>query len=153
MDIHRMPGHLVRRLNQISVALFHERMAELGLSLTPVQFAALSALHLHPGTDQATVSGLVAYDRATLGKVIDRLEDRGLVRREVSRTDRRAKRLELTSEGRTLLETARPHVEALQDDMLSGLDAGERDTFLALLAKVTMAGNARSRAPLRTPGD
>ncbi|MFT7595526.1 MAG: DNA-binding MarR family transcriptional regulator, partial [Paracoccaceae bacterium] len=99
MDIYAMPGHLIRRLNQISVALFADRMAGAGLTLTPVQFSALSAIRTRPGIDQATVAGLVAYDRATMGKVIDRLEGRGLIRRTTSPTDRRAKELTLTEQG------------------------------------------------------
>lgn len=150
MAIHSMPGHLIRRLNQISVALFMERMASAGLSLTPVQYAALSAIRDNPGIDQATVAGLVAYDRATLGKVIDRLDARGLVRRSTSQTDRRAKELTLTAEGSALLARARPHVEAVQPEILAGLTEAERDTFLALLRKATMAGNDLSRAPLKT---
>ena len=96
MEIYAMPGHLIRRLNQISTGLFLERMNSLGLTLTPVQFAVLSALRLHPGIDQATVAGLVAYDRATIGKVIDKLENRGLLARSTARHDRRAKELNLT---------------------------------------------------------
>lgn len=149
MEIHRMPGHLVRRLNQISTGLFMERMAGAGLSLTPVQFAALSALAAHPGIDQATLAGLVAYDRATLGKVIDRLDERGLVRRDVSKADRRARVLTLTQSGEALYREALPHVHAIQPMILSGLDPEERARFLDLLDKVTMAGNASSRAPLR----
>jgi DNA-binding MarR family transcriptional regulator len=149
MDIHSMPGHLIRRLNQISVALFADHMARAGLTLTPVQFAALSALDAHPGIDQATLAGLVAYDRATLGKVIDRLEKRGLVRRNTSPTDRRAKTLTLTSGGLTLLGTARPLVAELQPNILEGLSEAERRTFLTMLQKITMAGNNRSRAPLK----
>jgi len=151
MDIHTMPGHLIRRLNQISVALFMDRMAAAGLKLTPVQFAALSAIRDHPGIDQATVAGLVAYDRATLGKVIDRLDARGLVLRRIAAQDRRARELTLTEAGEALLETARPHVEALQPDILAGLDAAERTEVLRLLHKATLAGNALSRAPLKEP--
>lgn len=146
-----MPGHLIRRLNQISTALFMERMTQAGLTLTPVQFAALSAVRTHPGIDQATVAGLVAYDRATLGKVIDKLDARGLVRRTVSQSDRRARELTLTEAGEALYRAALPHVKAIQPEMLAGLDAEERDTFLRLLDKVTMAGNDRSRAPLKAP--
>lgn len=153
MEIHRMPGHLVRRLNQISTGLFMDRMASAGLSLTPVQFAALSALGAHPGIDQATLAGLVAYDRATLGKVIDRLDERGLVRRDISKSDRRARVLTLTETGADLYRAALPHVEAIQPMILSGLDAGERARFLDLLDKVTMAGNDSSRAPLRPLDD
>ena len=152
MDIHAMPGHLIRRLNQISVAIFTERMARAGLALTPVQFAALSALDAYPGVDQATVAGLVAYDRVTLGKVIDKLESRGLIRRRVSAQDRRARTLDLTPAGHALLEQARPMVRDLQSDILSGLDRDEAATFLALLDKVTMAGNDASRAPLKPIG-
>lgn len=149
MDIHSMPGHLIRRLNQISVALFSEEMTKAGLTLTPVQFAALSAVEKHPGIDQASVAGLVAYDRATLGKVIDKLEERGLMARTTSPKDRRAKALELTEAGHALLGQARPVVLALQPDILTGLSDEERKTFLELIEKITMAGNTRSRAPLK----
>ena len=144
-----MPGHLIRRLNQISVALFATRMTEAGLDLTPVQYAALMAINTHPRIDQASVAGLIAYDRATLGKVIDRLEARGLVMRSTSQKDRRAKALDLTQAGRDLLIEAAPHVAALQPEILAGLDSDEQALFVRLLDKVTMAGNARSRAPLK----
>lgn len=144
-----MPGHLIRRLNQISVALFTEHMARAGLTLTPVQFAALVAVDSHPGTDQATVAGLVAYDRATLGKVIDKLEERGLLCRTTSATDRRAKALTLTDRGRALLDTARPLVRQVQPDILGALSEEEAAQFMALIEKMTLAGNALSRAPLK----
>jgi DNA-binding MarR family transcriptional regulator len=149
LDIHGLPGHLIRRLNQISVAQFHEAMADLGLDLTPVQFAVLSAVASKPGIDQATVSGLVAHDRATVGKVIERLADKGCLLREVSENDRRSKVLKLTGSGLGLLETARPAVEALQPSILSGLDSREQALFLELLDKAANGGNNLSRAPLR----
>lgn len=151
MDIHTMPGHLIRRLNQISVALFMERLSAAGLNLTPVQFAALSAVDENPGIDQATVAGMIAYDRATLGKVIDRLDSRGLVSRRVSPQDRRARELTLTEAGAALLQAARPHVQDLQPEILAGLDDGERETLMQLLQKAALAGNELSRAPLITP--
>lgn len=153
MQIHSMPDHLIRRLNQISVAIFLEKMAEAGLKLTPVQYAALCAIRANPGTDQATVAGLIAYDRATLGKVIDRLEARGLVRRDRSSTDRRAKTLHLSADGEKLCEAALPHVETAQPEILTGLSKKEQTEFMRLLEKVTMAGNEHSRAPMISPGN
>lgn len=149
MEIHSMPGHLIRRLNQISVGIFAERMADAGLNLTPVQFAALSTVAEHPGIDQATVAGLVAYDRATLGKVIDRLESRGLILRKTSSKDRRAKLLNISENGAELLAQARPIVVDLQSGIIEGLTEDEQKTFLRLLEKATMAGNEHSRAPLK----
>jgi DNA-binding MarR family transcriptional regulator len=103
----------------------------------------------HSEIDQATLAGLVAYDRATLGKVVDKLEARGLVRRAPAPNDRRAKQLTLTEAGRALFDTALPHVRAIQPEMLAGLSEAERRTFLDLLDKATLAANDRSRAPLK----
>ena len=149
LDIHSMPGHLIRRLNQISVAQFMEQIATAGLSLTPVQYAALCAIRDNPGIDQASVAGLIAYDRATLGKVMDRLDLRGLVERKVSSADRRARELFLTEAGETLLVTAHPLVKAAQPEILSGLNPQEQEQLVQLLQKVIQAGNGLSRAPHR----
>ena len=56
LPIHEMPGHMVRRLQQVAVALFAEELA--GLDLTPVQYAALVALDERPGLDQAPLAAL-----------------------------------------------------------------------------------------------
>ncbi|WIY25316.1 MarR family winged helix-turn-helix transcriptional regulator [Parasedimentitalea psychrophila] len=152
LDIHSMPGHLIRRLNQISVAQFMEQMTSAGLSLTPVQYAALCAIRDHPGIDQASVAGLIAYDRATLGKVIDRLDARKLVRRKVSSSDRRARELFLSVDGQALLAIAHPLVEAAQPEILSGLSPQEQDEFVQLMQKIVRANNELSRAPHRDLG-
>lgn len=152
--IHAMPGHLIRRLNQIAVSIFQERMDALGIDLTPVQFGALAALSENPGIDQATLAGLIAYDRVTIGGVVDRLQAKGLVARAISTADRRARVLALTDAGAALLARALPEVRALQDDILSGLTEAESATFLTLATKLATTGNDRSRAPmkLRDPG-
>lgn len=148
VEIYNMAGHLVRRLNQISVAIFADRMAAASVELTPVQFAALSAIDARPGIAQAALAGAIAYDQTTLGGVIDRLEQKGFVTRKVSPTDRRARVLTVTSAGQDLLSLVRPVVRELQGDILSGLDEAETAQFLALLKKTTDAGNDKSRAPL-----
>lgn len=148
-----MPGHLIRRLHQISTSIFAEEMAQAGFDITPVQYAALSALSVHPGIDQNTLAGLVAHDRATMGGVVDRLERRGYVQREVSPVDRRARVLRLTDKGLTLMFAVAPAVRRVQDAILSPLDAESSAMLLTLINKVTDAGNERARAPLRLPGD
>ena len=144
-----MAGHLIRRLNQHSTHVFQQRTKAAALDLTPVQFAAMGAVRDNPGIDQAGVAGLIAYDRATLGKVIDRLEAKALVRRKVSPSDRRAREVTLTQAGKVLLAQVHPVVCAAQPDILAGLSAKEQDQFVALLKKATLAGNEKSRAPQR----
>ena len=98
MKVQNMAGHLIRRLNQASTHIFAKRMQETGVDLTPVQFAAMDAIASYPGIDQAGVAARIAYDRATIGGVIDRLEQKGYVRRSVSTPDRRAREVHLTDQ-------------------------------------------------------
>lgn len=149
--IQTMPGHLIRRMNQIATGLFQDRMAALGVDLTPVQFAALATLRDRPDVDQATLAGLIAHDRATIGGVLDRLQAKGLVDRRTDPGDRRARLARLTDAGTALLDRVLPHVRALQDDILAGLSPDERDSFATLAARIASAGNALSRAPLIDP--
>jgi MarR family transcriptional regulator, temperature-dependent positive regulator of motility len=132
MDSLDMAGHLIRRLHQLSTQVFVQRTQAAGFDLTPVQFAALDAIGHHPGTDQATVAEMIAYDRATIGGVIERLEQKGWVDRVVSERDRRARVLSLTAEGERILAALVPVVRGLQDDILQGLDAADRERFLTL---------------------
>ena len=97
MSLFEMPGHLIRRLNQISTNVFQREMKKVGLDLTQVQFAALLTVHQTPGMDQAGIAAKIAYDRATIGGVIDRLEQKGLVNRIVSPRDKRAREVRLTA--------------------------------------------------------
>ena len=110
MDSLDMAGHLIRRLHQLSTQVFVQRTQAAGYDLTPIQFAALDAIHNHPGTDQATVAELIAYDRATIGGVIERLEQKGWVDRVVSERDRRARELSLTAEGQRTFKALVPVV-------------------------------------------
>jgi DNA-binding MarR family transcriptional regulator len=137
-----MAGHLIRRLNQISGQVFQQRTEAAGFDLTPVQFAAMQVLQATPGIDQAQLAAAIAYDRATIGGVVQRLEKRGYVERIVSATDRRAREVSLTPAGQAVLEDALPIVEALQNDILPGLTEAERQQFLALAQKVVRAENA-----------
>lgn len=132
-----MPGHLIRRLHQISTQIFTQRVREAGFDLTPVQFAALDALRHMPGIDQAGLAQAIAKDRATVGAVADRLEQKGLVTRVVSRRDKRAREVTLTDEGRAVITTLTPVVAALQPEILSGLSKAEVQQFVALAAKAT----------------
>lgn len=139
MNSHDMAGHLIRRLHQQSTQVFTQRTQAAGFDLTPVQFAALDAIQANPATDQATVAEMIAYDRATIGGVIDRLEQKGWVKRVVSERDRRARELSLSPEGARIHATLLPIVQELQNDILHPLDEAEQSAFLALASRVVRA--------------
>ena len=127
-----MAGHLIRRLHQQSTQVFVQRTQAAGFDLTPVQFAALDAIRAQPATDQARVAEMIAYDRATIGGVIERLAQKGWVHRVVSARDRRARELSLTPEGERILTALLPVVRGLQDEILQPLDDADRARFLDL---------------------
>ena len=143
-DLHTAPGHLVRRAHQRSVALFMEEAAD--FEVTPVQFAILHALQEQPGEDQVTLATRVAFDAATSGSVIGRLESKGWVRREPDAQDRRRKRLWITPEGRTVAIKMRRAASNTQERLLAPLDEPERTQMSALLAKL-VAGHQDSALP------
>ena len=130
-----MPGHLIRRLHQISTHLFQQRLQEAGVDITPVQYATMDALHRNPGIEQAQVASLIAYDRATIGGVIDRLEQKEYVTRVTSARDRRAREVSLSETGLSLYLEIAPLVEKLQGEILQKLDQTEQDTLTQLLQK------------------
>lgn len=133
---HGMPGHLVRRVHQIATQVFLMRAQEAGFDLTPVQFAALDALRHAPGIDQARLAEAIAKDRATIGAVVDRLEQKGLVARAENKQDRRARVLKLTAKGERALQALFPVVEGVQKEILGGLTAAEGKLLVQLLDKV-----------------
>jgi DNA-binding MarR family transcriptional regulator len=149
-DNNEMPGHLARRFQQIAVAVFLAEVEGAGFDLTPVQYAALAAIKLNPGIDQVTLAGLIAYDRTTITGVVDRLVQKGLLVRQASARDRRARELQITESGKRTLRAITPAVEQAQRTMLRGLTAKEGADLMRLLRKAIAAGNELSRAPLRT---
>jgi MarR family transcriptional regulator, lower aerobic nicotinate degradation pathway regulator len=146
-DIHLVPGHLIRRTQQIAVAIFMEEMA--ALDLTPIQFALLAELARSSEIDQVTLAAQIAVDVATLGQVVLRLEERGLLARKSDAADRRRKRLAVTTQGRAMLAKAVPAVKAAQQRILAPLTKSEQKEFQRLLAKLAENNNEASRAPMR----
>jgi len=109
---------------------------EIGASLTPTQWAALSKLVETGPCSQNQLGRLTAMDVATIKGVIDRLTARGLT--ETSRDPQDGRRLvvSLTRTGQQLAEKTAPHGLAVSKETLSPLDARERETLLALLNKL-----------------
>jgi DNA-binding MarR family transcriptional regulator len=134
----KAPAHLIRRAHQIAVALFMDEAATFGV--TPVQFAILNALMDSPGQDQVSLAARVAFDAATSGSVIGRLETKGWVRRQADPLDRRRKRLWITPQGRAVALQMKRAATNTQKRLLAPLEAAEREQLTTLLGKL-MAGH------------
>ena len=132
----RLPGHVIRRLHQVSTAYFAEECGD----LTPVQYAALVAIGSHPGIDATRLAEIIFFDRSTIGDVLDRMEGKGWIRREYTAADRRIKRLDLTPAGQSVLQQVEPGIHRVQDRLLAPLTAAEAKTLMRLLGKMADGG-------------
>lgn len=145
IDLETLPGHDIRRLQQIAVAVFLQETE--AHAITPVQYGALQAVANAPGLDQRSLARTIGFDTSTIAGVVDRLEARGLMQRNASPTDRRVRLLTLTDAGTALVTAVVPDMLRAQARILEPLAPEERPEFLRLLRKLVAANNELSRAP------
>ena len=139
----RAPGHLAKRFSQVMVSLMTDALEPYGL--TPPQWGVMVAIMREPGTDQRRVAERQSIDANSASRLIDELEELGLVRRVASPNDRRSNQLELTASGRRLRAKAVVPSIAAQDSALACLDEAEKTTLLDLLTRVVDANRAHAR--------
>jgi DNA-binding MarR family transcriptional regulator len=144
-ELELLPGFHIRRLQQIAVAVFMEETQD--FAVTPVQFAALSAVLRQPAMDQRSLARFIGFDTSTIGSVIDRLEARGFMVRNASQTDKRVRLLTVTPAGIDLLKAAQPAVMRAQQRMLDPLPVEQRALFMQLVAQINHENEGRNRAP------
>ncbi|OKO88764.1 transcriptional regulator [Bradyrhizobium sp. NAS80.1] len=145
--VYAAPGYLFRRMQQIAVSIFMEECK--AFDLTPVQYAALIAIHTHPGIDATRLSAVIAFDRSTLGSVIERLQVKDYIERKPAPEDKRIKLLYLTKSGAAILREIIPVVERAQARMLEPLKPADRKVLMGLLVQLVDLNNEASRVPLR----
>jgi MarR family transcriptional regulator, transcriptional regulator for hemolysin len=113
---------------------FGERSRDLALDLT--QCRALIVLSQNEGITQQRLAELTALDAAALGRILDRLEERKLVKRRPRAGDRRARSLVITPQASVLLPLIWGAVTQSQLEALDGLSANETRILTKALERV-----------------
>lgn len=142
------PGFLVRRLQQVSVSIFHEHLEHLGL--TPLQATVLRLLGREDGIDQLSLASRAKVDPSTTKDVVQRLEANTAVTRVRSEIDRRMQLVYLTARGRQLLEDSTPAAIEAAQRLLAPLTQSEKEQFLATIRKVVAAHEEPAEPGRRT---
>jgi DNA-binding MarR family transcriptional regulator len=132
------PSHLMHRVLQLALDIYSEEAGADGL--TQRQFAVLEAVSQKSGLTQTDLVRATGIDRSTLADLVSRMTVKGLLDREKSSIDARAKAVRLSPKGQEALEAARVRVEAADKRILALLPKGKRDGFLELLSE--LAGEA-----------
>lgn len=134
------PSHLMHRALQLALDIYAEETGAEGL--TQRQFAVLEAASLKAGLTQTELVRMTGIDRSTLADLVTRMTAKGLLERERSTLDARAKAVRLSVAGQARLDEARPRVEAADKRIMGLLPKGQRDAFLNQLAELAAAADA-----------
>ena len=132
-DLSRNFGFILNDVARLMRTTFDRRVKALGL--TRSQWWVLNHLFRNDGVTQSELADILEVEKATLGRLLDRMEQKGWVRREGHAGDRRAKRVFLTEEVEPAIKTMRSAAAEMRRDALSGLSASQQEQFVdALLA-------------------
>lgn len=127
-------GAVIADVARLLRTAFDRRVRTLGI--TRAQWLVLTRLHRHPGVSQSELADLMEVERASAGRMIDRLEANGWVERRAQNGDRRVKRVYLTPEAERVHRRIWRVAEATVDDALADLSVREGAQLRALLGRV-----------------
>jgi DNA-binding MarR family transcriptional regulator len=144
VPMRRIAAPLVRRLEQVCLSMVAEALENSGL--VQLEYALLVFIDDLPGISQHTLSDALGIDRNNVSLLVDKLEERGLLKREVSGADRRARQLTITPAGAKLWRRYRDRIKQANERILSPLKAPEKELFLDMLVRV-VDGNLQHARP------
>ena len=127
-------GYMLSDVARLIRTVFDRRVRDIGL--TRAQWLVLTRLYRKPGSSQTELADMLEIDRASAGRMIDRMEKNGWVERRPDNGDRRINRLHLTDDARKVHAAMWAIAESTLDDALSPLSPSERVQFTELTAKV-----------------
>ncbi len=134
-------GFLIGDVSRLLRRSFDDRAR--GIGVTRPQWRMLSTLKRHEGSNQGALADLMEVEPITLCRMVDRLEETGLVERRANPADRRAWQLYVTDKGHALMDELHPLALSLFDDALNGLDESDRHGLFAALEQVRANLNRR----------
>jgi DNA-binding MarR family transcriptional regulator len=134
------PGFLIKMVyNSMNRALDQE-MAPLGLTAT--QWRPLAALALRRGDTAVELARMNAVDTGAMTRTLDRLEAKGLVRRQRCEQDRRVVKIELTNEGQVIAQKIPMYISRVLNHYLRGFSAAEADMLMHFMRRMLANGSA-----------
>lgn len=133
-DASERVGFLLSQVGSFAASRFADRLS--ALSLTPGDVGILRLVSVDPGLSQRELATRLGVGPSRVVVLVDELERKSLLRRQRSVRDRRNYELALTDDGAEVMRRMREIGSAHEDELVGALDADERRTLTALLAKV-----------------
>ena len=133
-NLDRNFGFILHDVARLLRTTYDRRVRELGL--TRSQWWVLTHLFRKDGITQSELAEVLELEKPSLGRLLDRLESKGWVRRAEDARDRRAKRVYLTAAAEAPMKVMREIAAGVREDALSGLSAAEQDRFVDALITI-----------------
>jgi DNA-binding MarR family transcriptional regulator len=130
--------HLLHRAGQHAEDMFARESS--GIGITARQFVVLAAIEGLDRPSQTALCDVSGIDRSTLADIVRRLEMRGLIHRERTKTDARMYAVSVTETGRAILLQAAPIARRVEDELLAPFSETEQTTFKAFLDRIVGQG-------------
>jgi MarR family transcriptional regulator, transcriptional regulator for hemolysin len=127
-------GYVITDVGRLLRTVFERRVRAFGL--TRAQWLVIARVHRRPGLSQSEAADLLEIEKASAGRLIDRMEAKGWLTRRADGNDRRINRLHLTPAAEQLHATIWPIAEAAVDDALGDLSAEEQLELTHLMGRV-----------------
>jgi len=146
-NLERNFGFILHDVARLLRTTYDRRVRD--LDLTRSQWWVLTHLFRKDGITQSELAETLELEKPSLGRLLDRLEGKGWVRREACPSDRRAKRIFLTEAADAPMQVMREIASGVREDALSGLSSDDRDhfvdTLLTIKSNLMGPGNGTSR--------
>ena len=127
-------GYTITDVARLMRTVFERRVRALGL--TRAQWLVIARVHRRPGLSQSEIADLLEIEKASAGRLIDRMQAKGWLERRDDRSDRRVNRLHLTKKAERIHGAIWPLAEATVDEALSDLSPEERRRLTGLMTRV-----------------
>lgn len=127
-------GYRIKLLSQLLTRKLQEQLEPFGL--TPFHWVVLCCLWEEDGLATSSIGDKLQQVGGTLTGVLDRMEERGLIRRERDQNDHRVWRIWLTETGKSLQDVLPPIAVELREQALQGISYPEREQLSALLDQI-----------------
>ncbi len=127
-------GYWVGTLGSAMRKGLEEELVSMGV--TPAQWVILEAAFSGNADTLTALARIIPVDAAAISRQLDKLQQRGLVRRRRLRSDRRTVRIELTDAGRELVPKLAPLVQANNRRFLSVITTDEEAAFTQIIQKM-----------------
>ena len=129
-------GMKLVRVGKMVRAIANQKFVKANFEITPEQFTVLAAILDHDGLYQRQIGALTLKDRPNITRIINILEDKGLVTRTPDINKRKVFKINITPKGKAEYEHALPTVLEHWQDSVSGVSDEELNNCLIVLNKI-----------------